>query len=112
MTKPLTIDALTHFADVYQAAPELAATSAGQELFCTLVWFDTLSTHGFARDARLHLLLGRDSSGRPGLLPLAATHGLTSLGNYYSSLYGPVLCDPSSLTAMLDFFFTSAAARR
>ena len=102
MTKPLTIDALTHFADVYQAAPELAATSAGQELFCTLVWFDTLSTHGFARDARLHLLLGRDSSGRPGLLPLAATHGLTSLGNYYSSLYGPVLCDPSSLTELVD----------
>ena len=102
MSKPPAINALTTFAEVTRAAPELAVASAGDDFFCTLAWFDTLSAHGFVRDARLHLLLGRDSSGRPALLPLSATHGLTSLGNYYSSLYGPVLCDPSSLKELVD----------
>ena len=87
---PITIRVLTSFAEVRQAVPQLAVASAGQNMFCTLAWFENLVEHGFERQARLHLLLGTDNTGKQYLLPLVAGHGLTSLSNYYSSLYGPV----------------------
>ena len=68
----------------------MAAVAANQNLFCTLAWFENLVAHGFERQARLHLLLGTDNAGKQYLLAMVAGHGLTSLSNYYSSLYGPV----------------------
>ena len=68
----------------------MAAVATNQNLFCTLAWFENLVAHGFERQARLHLLLGTDNAGKQYLLALVAGHGLTSLSNYYSSLYGLV----------------------
>ena len=68
----------------------MAAVNVHQNLFCTLAWFENLVEHGFERQARFHLLLGKDSGGTQCLLPLVSGRGLTSLSNYYSSLYAPV----------------------
>jgi len=73
------------------SAPQIAAPAPASDLFCTLQWFELLSTHGFDRQAGLRLLLARNAAGAPCLaLPLVHGTQVTGLSNYYSCLYGPV----------------------
>lgn len=92
---------------VYESFEELSAggralLAAGVEesLYHSLEWYENLTRHGInpADRPRLYALEGSDRAFA--LLPLLVTsrpggpgygRGLTSLSNYYSSLYGPIL---------------------
>lgn len=65
------------------------------DVFETRAWFDNLQAHGFEASPRVVWLQGSDESKAKAFdLPLMRLTGfapkLTSLSNYYSSLYGPV----------------------
>ena len=64
------------------------------EFFCTADWFDNLVQHGFeagALSSNIQLLFSVNSKlGCAVCLPLLSGARLTSLANYYSSLYGPI----------------------
>ena len=72
----------------------LQAETAPAEFFYTQAWFANLAQHGMADDhgRRLLLLLVRDTeTGAALCLPLhLSNEGLSSLSNYYSSLFGPI----------------------
>lgn len=91
--------------DFTQARALLAADGIGSavqpDVFLSLDWFEHLAADGFADPVQPWLL----AFGAPGesarcLLPLQSTpHGLRSLANYYSSLYGPVGAEPEAAEA-------------
>lgn len=64
------------------------------EFFCTLDWFDNLAKNGFEAgglSGNIHLLfVVSPRLGCAACLPLLAGKTLTSLANYYCSLYGPI----------------------
>jgi hypothetical protein len=99
---PFVFQVLSSFAQLREIAPELARSAPGQDIFCTIGWFENLLANGMATDAVPWLLLGRNAAGQQCLLPLLAGAGLNSLSNYYSSLYGPVTRTPEHLAEFLD----------
>lgn len=73
------------------AHPEFAAQPPTPELFRSLDWFELLVRHGMPADAVPYLLSMSAAAGQPCCLPLLRQpHGITSLSNYYSGLFGPV----------------------
>lgn len=69
--------------------------SPSDDVFCTLAWFENLAANGLPLSqgggSFCRLLLARDfDTGRVVCLPLLGGKNLTSLSNYYSSLYGPL----------------------
>jgi hypothetical protein len=87
--------------ELEQLAPELLAPAAPADFFSTWPWFELLATHGTESQTPLLLVLIRDrrDHGTAHVLPLqrlasgrGAAYGaaLSSLSNYYSSLYGPL----------------------
>jgi CelD/BcsL family acetyltransferase involved in cellulose biosynthesis len=71
----------------------LGEEAQASDIFCTLAWFENLAAHGLDAHTSPMLLLAHDASSHCAIcLPLMATPtGLSSLSNYYSSLYGPVV---------------------
>lgn len=80
------------------SAPSMRDDSLGADLFFTLAWFDNLASHGLDAQWKPLWLLLHATSGEA-CLPMAwqpraavAVFGpvLSSMANYYASLYGPV----------------------
>lgn len=87
----VSIQTLDSFAALRNLAPELGSSQSGAEYFCTIEWFETLAQHGLDPAGKLRLLLAEDSrTGTRLCLPLVEGKTLTSMSNYYSSLYGPI----------------------
>lgn len=86
------------FASLTAALPRLHALSCSRgSFFSSLPWFQNLHTHGVADTPRLHLL-----ANECGCLPLMRQgNTLTSLSNYYSSLYAPMGELPGNTAALL-----------
>jgi hypothetical protein len=83
---------------------ELGMQALPADVFCTLAWFENLAAHGFDAHASPTLLLAHDARSHSAVcLPLIATpKGLSSLSNYYSSLYGPLAWGRSQADATID----------
>ncbi len=75
------------------AQAELGTPAEAADIFCTLAWFENLSAHGLDSHVSPMLLLAHHASSQSALcLPLlTAPQSLSSLSNYYSSLYGPLV---------------------
>ncbi len=88
----MQVRTLESFDALRSAAPQLADDRAAGDVFQTLAWYENLAAQCFAPPARLHLMLATDAASATSVcLPLVRQgRTLQSLGNYYSSLYGPV----------------------
>lgn len=82
------------------ALPALDAVSRQGSLFRSLAWFENLCEHGLEEVRKLDtLLLAADQTGCLPLLDDGSS--LSSLSNYYSSLYGAIGALPQTLLASL-----------
>ena len=92
------------------AQAELGTQAHAVDVFCTLAWFENLAAHGLDACTSPMLLLAHDVSSHSAVcLPLLATPtSLNSLSNYYSSLYGPLVWEPSQPDASVDFWHAIA----
>ena len=97
---------LGSFGALREAIAQLGLGTQAQsaDVFCTLAWFENLAAHGLDARTSPMLLLAHDASTHSAVcLPLLATPtSLNSLSNYYSSLYGPLVWEPSQLDASVD----------
>lgn len=99
-SNPQEIDVRT-FRD-FKALRELELADIGEtsgSIFQTVAWFENLLHTSYDPDAKTFLVLGRDKASRAyACLPLVGNqYKMTSLGNYYSCLFGPLngSADPS-----------------
>lgn len=85
---------LSSFTELQEAVVSegLAQEVADGDFFCTCAWYANLATSGLAPANLLLLLAINDTAGSALCLPLQYNQqGLSSLSNYYSSLYGPIM---------------------
>lgn len=75
----------------------LGTQAQPSDVFCTLAWFENLAAHGLDPHASPLLLLAHHPSSNSAVcLPLMTEpRRLSSLSNYYSSLYGPLIWGPT-----------------
>lgn len=94
---------LDNFETLALRAPALVAATPGQDVFTSFAWFAHLYASAMADQFNARLLLVESDGGEPmACLPLAvpairgnglSAQRLSSLSNYYSALFGPVVRD-------------------
>jgi hypothetical protein len=82
-----------------EAVAGLAPEAADSDFFYSLAWFANLAEHGLPQGNEARYVLVRDCSQRAAMcLPLQTTgDGVSSLSNFYSSLFGPIVWGPLTL---------------
>lgn len=91
MSDAFSLQSFPSFSALRSVAPSLATAVAAGDFCYSLDWFENLAEFGIAPKAQLELLLVVAPDGTPLFcLPLIDGPALTSLSNYYSSLYGPI----------------------
>lgn len=93
--------------------PGLLTATPSEDFFCTLAWFENLAQHGLTADragaTTPYLLLISDALNNKICLPLLSGPRLTSLSNYYTSLFGPINLHPETSAAYTPMAWDAVA---
>lgn len=93
----------------YSAPP---TSRSSEDFFCTLAWFENLAQCGLATDVAgttsPYLMLISDEMNNKICLPLLSGSRLTSLSNYYTSLFEPVILYAGASTAFNSLALNAA----
>ena len=94
--------------------PAPLMSTASEDFFCTLAWFENLALHGLAADEASTttpylLLISDEVNNNKICLPLLNGLRLTSLSNYYTSLFGPVILPPETSAAHTPMVWDAVA---